>query len=281
MMYHDKRFQMDVNFPFVAFSHEQVKSSASQSWLVAERKKFGEITQRLLDLDQSVLEHLTSKMVKGDLVKPDTEAEKACFQVLKDLDPIAGKMHGSTTSKKYMRNEIWSLIAHRGAPVWYITLSPADLNHPICIYWADTKDTFEPQLLDYNKRSILLSRNPTAAARFFHFIVQTFITEVLGVNTDHRGLYGDTSAYYGTVEQQGRLTLHLHLLLWLRGCLNPQELRDKVLGADSEWRKKLIAWLESCQIGEFMTGSHEEVVAGVNSRSKLADYKDPTCEGNL
>ena len=25
------------------------------------------------------------------------------------------------------------------------------------------------------------------------------------------GLYGKTEGYYGTVEQQGRLTLHLHL----------------------------------------------------------------------
>ncbi|KIM38063.1 hypothetical protein M413DRAFT_44421, partial [Hebeloma cylindrosporum] len=33
LMYHDKRFQVDINFPFVAFSHEQVKASTSQSFL--------------------------------------------------------------------------------------------------------------------------------------------------------------------------------------------------------------------------------------------------------
>jgi hypothetical protein len=33
LMYHDKRFQVDVNFPFVAFSHEQVKSSTTQGFI--------------------------------------------------------------------------------------------------------------------------------------------------------------------------------------------------------------------------------------------------------
>jgi len=40
-----------------------------------------------------------------------------------------------------------------------------------------------------------------------------FIKHVLGVGTEHSGLYGDTSGYYGTVEQQGHLTLHLHTVL--------------------------------------------------------------------
>jgi hypothetical protein len=58
-----------------------------------------------------------------------------------------------------------------------------------------------------------LSKNPVAGARFFHLVVELFIKHVLGVGKKHTGLYGDTSAYYGTVEQQGRLTLQLHLLL--------------------------------------------------------------------
>lgn len=33
--------------------------------------------------------------------------------------------------------------------------------------------------------------------------MENFIKHVLGVGTDHPGLYGKTSAYYGTVEQQG------------------------------------------------------------------------------
>ncbi|KDR79827.1 hypothetical protein GALMADRAFT_20966, partial [Galerina marginata CBS 339.88] len=200
-MYHDKRFQTDINFPFVAFSHEQVKASATQSFLLVDQRRFGDITKRLLNLDQGVLTGLIEKMEKGEHISPGTDAEKACFQVIKDLDHVAGKMHGSTTSKKYMRNEIWSLINYIGAPSWYITISPADIQHPICIYFADTKEEFKPNFLAYDERVRLVCSNPVAGARFFHFIIESFIEDVLGVNSKHRGLYGDTQAYYGTVEQ--------------------------------------------------------------------------------
>jgi len=70
----------------------------------------------------------------------------------------------------------------------------------------------------------LIANNPVASARFFHFMMKAFIKHVLGVDTDHPGIYGDTVAYYGTVEQQGRLTLHIHMLLWIRGALTPQEI---------------------------------------------------------
>ena len=57
-------------------------------------------------------------------------------------------------------------------------------------------------------------------------MIQAFIKHVLGVDADHPGIYGDTSSYYGTVEQQGRLTLHLHMLLWIKGALILQEICD-------------------------------------------------------
>ena len=53
------------------------------------------------------------------------------------------------------------------------------------------------------------------------------------MDQDHTGLYGKTSGYYGTVEQQGRLTLHLHLLLWIKGALSPQDIRDRLMSGDS------------------------------------------------
>ena len=50
-------------------------------------------------------------------------------------------------------------------------------------------------------------------------MIQTFIKHVLGVDVDHPGIYGYTFSYHATVEQQGHLTLHLHMLLWIRGVL--------------------------------------------------------------
>jgi len=277
LMYHDKRFQTDINFPFVAFSHEQVKTASTQSYLLVDQARFANISQRLLNLDQAVLSNIIEKMQNGEHIKPTTESEKACFQVLHDLDHVSGKVKGSVTSKKYMRNEIWSLIAAKGAPIWYITLSPADIQHPISLYYADTKEEFKPEiLLPYDERHRLICKNPVAGARFFHFMVETFISEVLGVGSTHRGLYGDTNAYYGTVEQQGRLTLHLHMLLWIKGGLRPEEIRKRLLDPNSDFRKKMINWLESVHTGDFQTGSFDEVAERVTRKCKDKSYKDPT-----
>jgi len=107
-------------------------------------------------------------------------------------------------------------------------------------------------------------------------MVETFISDVLGVNTKHLGLYGDTARYYGTVEQQGRLTLHLHMLLWIKGSLMPQEMRDKIMRSDSAWQQKLIDWLESCHTGDFLTGSHADVAEKQANSTGKNGYMDPT-----
>ena len=277
LMYHDKRFQVDVNFPFVAFSHEQVKTSTTQSFLLADQSRFSDISERLMKTDQDTLNDLIKRMETGELVSPKTENEKNCFKLIQDLDTISGKMHGSTTSKKFMRNEIWSLVNHLGAPSWYITLSPADIQHPICIYFADTKEKFHPSLVEYDERARLVCQNPVAGARFFDFMVKTFLTDVLGAQAENRqGFYGPTSGYYGTVEQQGRLTLHMHMLLWIAGNINPEEMRAKILNEDSEWRKSLLSWLEKCHSGDFLSGTHGDVSARCEQLRVDKSYMDPT-----
>ena len=277
LMYHDKRFQVDVNFPFVAFSHEQMKTSTTQSFLLADQSRFSDISEKLMKTNRNTLNDLINRMETGQLVTPITENEKNCFKLIQDLDAISGKMHGSTTSKKFMRNEIWSLVNHLGAPSWYITLSPADIQHPICIYFSDTKEKFNPTLVAYDDRARLVCQNPVAGARFFDFMVQTFLTDVLGAQADNReGFYGPTSGYYRTVEQQGRLTLHMHMLLWIAGNLNPEQMRAKILSEDSEWRKSLLSWLEKCHSGDFLSGTHADVSAHCEQLRGDVSYADPT-----
>ena len=114
-----------------------------------------------------------------------------------------------------------------------------------------------------------------------HFMVQMFIEHVLGVGstesfTDSSGVYGKTAGNYGTVDQQGRLTLHLHMLLWIWGTCSPEEARSKVLKPNSKFQSKLLEYLESCHAGDFITGSMENVASTVKMASEKADYKNLT-----
>jgi hypothetical protein len=87
------------------------------------------------------LADITEHMMKGERIKGESKDEKDCLQLIHDLDHIGGHVKSSITSKKYMRNEIWSLISFHGASSWYITLSPADNKHPISLYYADTNES--------------------------------------------------------------------------------------------------------------------------------------------
>ena len=81
-MYHDKCFQRDVCFPFVAFSHQQVKLSTTGGFLLAETRKFTDIADRLLNINQEVLEKIAQRMSNSEVVKPSTEDERECFQLI-------------------------------------------------------------------------------------------------------------------------------------------------------------------------------------------------------
>lgn len=105
-MYHDKCFQHDIIFPFIAFGHEQIKASTTGGFILAETKKFNDIADRLLNVDQNTLANIAKCMSEGDIVQPANSDEELGFQVIRDLDHVTGKVSGSITSKKYMRNEI-------------------------------------------------------------------------------------------------------------------------------------------------------------------------------
>lgn len=267
LMYHDKRFQMDPFFIIAAFNHTQIQTASRHCHLASKRENFKYVAERLLSIDPLVVRKIADRMAEGEHVPKNelTDEESRCFEILKDIDTIGGYVDGSITSKKYMRNQISSLLYYYGAPSWFVTMSPSDSNHPLCLYYADTKEEFRPELKYDNEALALIAKNPVAAARFFHKVVELFIEHVLGVKHTSKGtkyadgLFGPTAAYYGTVEQQGRLTLHLHTLVWIRGALSPQEIRDRLMDGDSDFQKALIAYLEGCHQGEFMNETFENV----------------------
>ncbi|KZV59502.1 hypothetical protein PENSPDRAFT_595326, partial [Peniophora sp. CONT] len=90
-------------------------------------------------------------------------------------------------------------------------------------------------------------------------MVDAFIKHVLGVDSDHDGLFGPTEGYYGTVEEQGRLTLHLHTMIWIQNALTPQQIRDRLTQKDGNFQKSLVEYLEAAHRGSFLTGQSSEV----------------------
>ncbi|KAJ3836597.1 hypothetical protein F5878DRAFT_511339, partial [Lentinula raphanica] len=78
--------------------------------------------------------------------------------------------------------------------------------------------------------------------------INAFIKTVLRYTPDDSlgegGILGHVSAYYGCVEAQGRGTLHCHMLIWLHGALNPNQIKDKVKSdLDIDFQNRMINFL--------------------------------------
>ncbi|PPR07084.1 hypothetical protein CVT24_010921 [Panaeolus cyanescens] len=261
LMYYDKRFQRDPNFVIVAFNQQMIRQSTSGSFMMMKRSNFDNFVLSMNELDPSVLASLATRMREGEFVVPQTPEEKRCFSMLDQIDYIGSRVDGSLSQKKFQRNELWSMISFLNTPYFFITVTPIDNKHPLCLYLAGTDEVFRPEIRLPADRIRIISQNPVACARFFDYMVRLFIQHICGWSEDDpekMGIFGKPSGYFGTVEQQGRLTLHLHFLLWIEGAPSPQAVRDRLI-LDDKFREKLIAYLESCQVGECLTGTLDEV----------------------
>ncbi|KAF8578635.1 hypothetical protein K439DRAFT_1308559, partial [Ramaria rubella] len=107
-------------------------------------------------------------------------------------------------------------------------------------------------------------------------LVQAFLKHIIGHNGKEAGLYGQSSGYYGTVEQQGHLTFHLHMLLWIQNSLSPLEIRACVTDPTSDFQRTLVEYLERSHQGEFLNGTVEDVKERIDSAKDVEGYKDPT-----
>lgn len=237
LMYHDKRFQRDAGFIIVQMNHKLIRQSTKGSFISMRRGNFGKAAEAIDKLDPGVILTIVERLKNGGRFFPKTPEERRCATLMDQVDVVGNHVNGSLAKKKHQRGEIWSLINFLNAPTWFITVSPADAKHPLCIHWASQDLEFKPEIKGYRERQHWVTRNPVACALFFDHLVKLFIKHLCGWSDDgpSRGLFGVPEAYYGTVEEQGRKTLHLHFLLWIRGQLPLHIVREKLLSQDSSF----------------------------------------------
>lgn len=167
------------------------------------------------------------------------------MEIMDKVNIASSDIPGSSATKVTMRNQIRALMHWLGSPTLFVTINPADVFSPLFCHLAGCLvdlDSCHPELPTDFERRLLLARNPAAGARFFNHIMQTFIDVVLKMNSKDGGLFGKVAGYYGTIEAQGRGSLHCHMMIWVEGSLGPQALRDSVKCA--EFQKELFEYLE-------------------------------------
>jgi len=249
----DRRFQEHYSFLFVAFNIIQRRKLLLHTSLKVKRSKFRSWAEKYKSISATTIENLIAKSSDGKYPVAQNDEERHVLDLMRDVNTINSHIPGSAAARVNMRNEIRALTMKVGLPSFFITVNPADTRNPIVRFLAGNDiniDALLPeQVPNPWEQSILIAKNPVIAARFFDIYLRSFISEILGYDATRKdlsgGVLGLVKAHYGCVEAQGRGTLHCHMLVWLEGGLNPNEIRDRVSkDGDSEWGKRLARFLD-------------------------------------
>ena len=155
------------------------------------------------------------------------------------------------------------------AQVLFCTLNPADVLHPYTLHYSNaygTTTTLSLPMLDTTLKETLkqfslariVAEDPVAATRGFYKHVRSFATDLLACTTDpqqlradgiaatnHIGIFGPLSAFFGAVEAQLRGSLHIHMILYMYGFNNPQSFVRRFQSSRTTFETRLWAWVNS------------------------------------
>ncbi|CAF1459663.1 unnamed protein product [Rotaria sordida] len=238
LSYSDRRFEKNHSFIFVVFNILQRRDACFHAHLIATKPYFRSSAHEIQSLSSEDIETALKNISERTY---HMESSKAFNKLLNHIETIGGRVMGSVYSRTHLRTKIHALIYNQGLTSIFLTLNPADIHSPVALYFAGVKldlDNIQTeQLMDTYKRAEIIASHPVATAKFFHILITNMLdTMILG------GVLGPIKAYFGTVESQGRGSLHLHLLIWLDHDMTPAYMKEKIQNVD--FREKLIAYLE-------------------------------------
>lgn len=248
----DRRFQEHHSFLFTAFNILQRRAVLLHSSLKIKRARFRGFAQELANVSEDAVARVCARIAeKVPLSGLDAE-ERKVLKLMDEVQLVSRNVPGTSAARLAMRNELRALMVTHGTPHFYITINPADLYNPIVKLLSgaaiDVDRLLPEQVPDPWQQSILVARNPVAAAKFFHTYIRSFIKTLLrhspGDPEPSEGVLGVTKAYYGCVEAQGRGTLHCHMVVWVEGGLNPSQLQERLQSDDPEFGQRLISFLD-------------------------------------
>jgi len=249
----DRRFQEHYSFLFTAFNILQRRALLLHTSLKVKKSSFTSIAADFASVSPHAIHLVSERVARGDFETASTDEERKVLRLMKEVKIITSHVPGSSASRVTMRNEIHGLIMDQGLPSFFITINPADVYNPVVKFLAgsdiDIDNLLPDQVPEYREQANLIAKNPAIAAKFFNIYMKAFISAILGYDTKganlEGGILGVVKAYYGCVEAQGRGTLHCHMLIWLQGGMDPNEIKKRISEEkDGTFAERLLAFLD-------------------------------------
>ncbi|KAG8697820.1 hypothetical protein FRC09_007624 [Ceratobasidium sp. 395] len=204
------------------------------------------------------LAHTLSTITPEDLRKAAVEEAKGqivsnpAVRVLKQhVTATARRVMASGPKRTQLRSQVRSAAIYFNQPTIWLTINPDNLHDPIAQIFAGEEIDMDAFIKTAGPDSVRWSQNiardPVAAAKFFHFTITMMLEKLFGVSVSktrvhsQKGVLGRVKAYFGTVECQGRGTLHLHMLIWLHNVPPPRRLKEML--QTEEFRARVLTYI--------------------------------------
>lgn len=269
MEYQDRRFRKDLHFIFQVFGVIQKRKVCSSAKLQIDKSQYKRHEMAIRRLKPAdLLKAAEEEKRRAPISNPAARALRELVSSLRT------KVPGTDESRTGMRSQIWGLTTMKNPASLWVTINPSDTHDPIAQVFAGEDINMEDFMQTAGPNSTQRSRNiaadPFAAAKFFHYLIKVILEELFGIKvnkdssiTRERGVLGIVEGYIGSVEAQGRGTLHLHILLWLRGAPTPSEM--KALLRTENFRRRVRDYISTT-----IKASLDD-----NDNEKLVDLKKP------
>jgi hypothetical protein len=272
LRYNDKRFRRDHFFMFQVFGVLQKRQVCSAAALQISKTSFLRHERAIRALKPSDF----------DLAAAEENAHKSfsnpTIQSLRHtLSAVRSKVMGTDESRIKIRSLIWGMCMMKNPPSIWMTINPADTQDPIaqvlCGEDLDLDDFIN--CAHARPSDVAVASDPYAAASFFHLMVNAILECLLGIKGYKRGqpvrrekgILGIVEAYIGTVEAQGRGTLHLHMVLWLRGAMPSDDMKERL--SSENFRKKIKSFI-SANVRADLPNVHGTDVLSIPRQTRVA-----------
>ncbi|KAI9058555.1 hypothetical protein FKP32DRAFT_1582428, partial [Trametes sanguinea] len=190
----DSPFRRDPNFAFVYYNIRQKKSVFDSVSFRVSSSQRDRVISELLQLNVKKVDALAKAFRVDPTFKATSPDDVAIMKLMARVSTVSHDLPGSNGYKKALRNQIRGLIYQEGTPTLFITLNPADRDHPLVRLYAGHEIVIEDHLrgeeLSQWQRTQLAARNPAACARFFDRMMRNFINVILKPSTGSKGLFG-------------------------------------------------------------------------------------------
>ena len=227
LLHFNKGFSHEAKLIFLLFNQLQRHSASRMCSAKMYSRKVG--VRKFIDTINEP--HFDADMAAA-IRNPNNRRSKAFLnKLLPNIKSSGHRVPFGPIERQESKYKLYSMCHFFNVPSFFLTVTPNDINSPLCIRmcmrdgdnWTTLHDI---QLLSVESRASLVSKNPVAAAVFFQRIVKCAFKHLLGIDLDsklkttiprsaaRKGVLSYIIAYFAIIECQGRGTLHTHLFLW-------------------------------------------------------------------